>query len=957
MNKVLKCYLTIAALVITLFSSLSHAAYEQRIYYVGMSCASIQRDSAVTPANEIFIHTHVRQLKNGKTHAQSFPKGKPGYYKKVTKGFHKHDANWLIWEGKQQPVELRVTMWEHDNGGTAVHAFSTLLTAAIARKAKGEITKNPIPTSGEPPSGNDPVTSLFTKTGENLFGTEHDLIGYQRVYLGKGDWAGEPRKTRGPITYNFVTHHRKGGANCKAYFLFKRGNQYRDSVPVPKKPTPYSLPDNNNNQRYNTNEQSYQQASGQSLQEAQHQCNQTYDACRHEAVNCQSNFDSQYKSCTQGLRAKMDDCQEWHRKKHGRYELQKRYPDGRLSPKVLKRYPQCDRYQDTRKYCGHSKSKCPTVSECQGAHNRCRLSLNSSDQQFYQNPPQSPDRQFESPNDNSQPAPLTKEQRGYKVWLKNECKQAVSVAYRYKSFVNNEWVTAGWTPLEPGEKKRVPIYTENTLAYFHSDLGKIQGGANYRPIELQVVDDSFEHIHGTKLNGRNLRTMPFHKFGWRASQITNTVEIAECDTHRDERAIEERGKEAMLKALFGIAHKRHYKKNSVDRLIKNGTPIDSRNLKEETPLLVAARLGHAAAAGGFLRNGADINAKNNVGNSPLHLAVLNDDLNFVRMLIDKGANVNTKNKAGKSVMDLALSKNNAEIVGMLVSAGANSNASPKRAFKGGSTLLHEAVAKNDVALAAKLIKDGADVNALDKRGAPPLYRIGDWSNNNIAIVELLLKHKADPNIQPKKGSESLLHRVIRYKENKSKPRRPYDLVQKERMVKLLLDHGADINVRDYTGGNILHSIVWLSPNKTAKLMQFVSKNGIHVNQQDKQKDTALHVAASRFFPWDLSNAGVETDNRIDTLLAIGTDPDIQNKKGQSALHVLMNRVVDDCLLKNNVGCRTEKELNALYAKVKLLVDKGADTSLADTKGNTPKKLANQIKNRGLRKKINALLNQ
>jgi ankyrin repeat protein len=947
----MQCCLVIVATTIALFSSLSYAAYEQRIYYVGMSCASIQRDSAVAPANEIFIHTHVRQLKNGKTHAQSFPKGNPGYYKKVTKGFHKHEANWLIWEGKQQPVELRVTMWEHDNGGTAVQAFSTYLTAAIGRKAKGKITENSIP-GGEPPSGNDPVTSIFTRTGQNLFGTEHDLIGYQRVYLGKGNWAGEPRKKRGPITYHFSTKHRKGGANCEAYFLFKRGDQYKDPVAAPNKPTPYSPPDNN--QRYNTNEQPYQSPTGQNLEETRYQCKQTYDACRHEAVKCQSNFDGQYKSCIQGLKAKMDDCLEWHRKKHGRYELQKRYHDGRLSPRVPKRYPQCDRYLDTRKYCGHSKSKCPTVSECQGANSRCQsaASINNHNQQY--GSISLPEQGSDEP---SSTAPPTKEDRGYIIWLKNECKQAVSVAYRYKSFVHHKWVTSGWTPLEPGEKKRAPIYTENTLAYFHSDIGKIQDGANFIPIELQVVDDSFEHIQDTKLNGKNLRKMPFHKFSWRASQIANSVEIAECDTHRDKKAIEERGKDAMGEALFDIAHKHGYKRNSIDRLVKKGAPINVRNLKGETPIFVAIKSRNVFAVGGFLSNGADANAKDEQGNTPLHLAASINDQTIVSQLIKKGANVNAKNKAGKSVMDIALSKSNAEIVGMLVSAGATSNVSPKQAFKGGNTLLHEAVAKNDVALAAKLLEEGADVNALDKRGAPPLYRVGNWSNNNIAMIELLLKYKADPNIQPKKGSDSLLHRVIRYKENKSKPRSPYDLVQKEKMIKLLLDNGADINVHDYTGGNILHAIVWLSPNKTAKLMQFVSKNGIHANQQDKQKDTALHVAASRFFPWDLSNAGVETDNRIDTLLAIGVDPNIQNKQGQTALHVLLNRVIDDCLLKNNVGCRTEKELNALYAKVKLLVDKGADTNLADKKGNTPKKLADQIKNRGLRKKINALLNQ
>ncbi len=919
MNKFSRYRFTFLALAIAFFSTHSQAAYEQKIYYVGMSCASIQRDSAITPANEIFIHTHVRQLRNGKVRAQSHPRGKPGYYKKVTKGFFKHEDT-LIWQGRQQPVELRVTMWEHDNGGTAVHVFSNYLTIFLT----GKVANMPEGGSVGGPS-KDPVTMAFKNAGDQLFGTGNDFVGYQRVPLGKGDWAGEPRKRRGPITYNFVTHHRKGGANCKAYFLFERGDSYKELKPI-KKPTPYRPP--------NTNETIYQPAPGQNLEQARYQCKQTYDACRHRAVNCQSQFDRQYNSCTKNLRDKLNDCVEWHRKKHGRAE------------------PKCNQFKDIRKYCGYSKSKCPTTSECQGAHNRCQSAayLNDQDQQHSSGykPQQAP--QVEP----RPPAQPMKEDRGYIIWLKNECKQEVFVAYRYKSFVHNKWVTAGWTPLKPGEKKRAPINTEHSAAYFHSDLGKIQDGAHRKPAEYQVVDDSFEHIQDTKLNGKNLRKMPFRFYNWKASQIKSTVKIAECASHQDKRAIEERGKEAMLEALFDIAHQPHYKINSVKKLVENGAPIDSRNLRGETPLLVAARLDHAGAVGGFIRTGADVNAKNIVGNSSLHHAVYKDNYNLVNMLIKNGADVNAKTKGGRSVLDAALTKNNAKIIALLVSADAKgkSNVSTDHQFKNSNTLLHQAVSLNDLALATKLIKDGANVNAENKKGAVPLSRIGDWSSKKKNMIELLLKSGADP-----KKVKGLLHRIIKQQENKHARTDAYDITQKMEMIQLILDHGVDINAQDYYENNALHSIVWLGSG-APKLMQFVAKNGISVNHQNKkQKDTALHLAASRFFPSESNGTGPDIDNRINTLLAIGVDPNIQNKRGETALHVLLHRVIDDCLLRNNVGCRTEKELNALYEKVKLLVDKGTDTNLADKKGSTPKKLADQIKNKGLSKKISALMNQ
>ena len=177
MNKIPGYISSFVAILFLLMMPTAHAAYEQRIYYAGMSCSAVQKDSVVKPANEIFIHTHVRQLSNGKVRSQSHPSSSPGYYKKVTKGYGT-PARTLIWQGRQQPVELRVTMWEYDDGGTAVHVFSNYLTLAIARKAGKQLPGSKVSYgknhttpefrsagSNAKASGpsNDPVTSLFNR--------------------------------------------------------------------------------------------------------------------------------------------------------------------------------------------------------------------------------------------------------------------------------------------------------------------------------------------------------------------------------------------------------------------------------------------------------------------------------------------------------------------------------------------------------------------------------------------------------------------------------------------------------------------------------------------------------------------------------------------------------------------------------------------------------------------------
>ena len=239
-----------------LYSSVTHAAYVQEIYYVGMSCNKIQADSVVSPSNEVFINTIVHNPLTGKVSTLKHPYNR-SLYKKVKKGYVANGPSKLIWRGRQQPLELRVLMWEHDNGSTAVNVFSEYLSAIVtgkitggksssAKSSRGRVPTNNAP-EGQPIIGvdKDPLTKLFSKGYGNLLGTNHDLMGYTRVVLQKGNWSKRKLRRHGRIRYNYKVRHNRGGANCYSYFLFKRGAYYK----VKNKKSNHSAPKKQNSNR------------------------------------------------------------------------------------------------------------------------------------------------------------------------------------------------------------------------------------------------------------------------------------------------------------------------------------------------------------------------------------------------------------------------------------------------------------------------------------------------------------------------------------------------------------------------------------------------------------------------------------------------------------------------------------------------------------------------------------
>jgi len=74
-------------------------------------------------------------------------------------------------------------------------------------------------------------------------------------------------------------------------------------------------------------------------------------------------------------------------------------------------------------------------------------------------------------------------------------------------------------------------------------------------------------------------------------------------------------------------------------LLQHGADVSAKDKEQNTPLLKAAMLGHAAVAQVLLENGADVSDKDQLGCTSLHMAVSEGHEGVVRVLIAHRANV------------------------------------------------------------------------------------------------------------------------------------------------------------------------------------------------------------------------------------------------------------------------------------------------------------------------------
>jgi len=194
----------------------------------------------------------------------------------------------------------------------------------------------------------------------------------------------------------------------------------------------------------------------------------------------------------------------------------------------------------------------------------------------------------------------------------------------------------------------------------------------------------------------------------------------------------------------------------VQELINKGAKTEQSAHDGTTPLIAAARNGHAGVIRMLLENGADLHARATQEKvTALFVAVEREHVSVVRELIEnlpeEDAFLDEANKDGYNPLMIAVQRNNIDIVKTLLRKKANVHATLMR---NKATALHIAAQENNPECIRLLVEAGADINCPDKEGVTPLMRAAQ--EGNLDVVKLLVELKADLNRSKNDSATALL---------------------------------------------------------------------------------------------------------------------------------------------------------------------------------------------------------
>jgi len=355
----------------------------------------------------------------------------------------------------------------------------------------------------------------------------------------------------------------------------------------------------------------------------------------------------------------------------------------------------------------------------------------------------------------------------------------------------------------------------------------------------------------------------------------------------------------------------------IERLLAAGVDPNTPLASGETALMEAARQGNLAAVRALMARGAAVNAQEtNGGQNALMWAISERHAAVTDELVRHGADIAARSKAGFTALMFAAQQGDADSARILLTAGAGANevmprtaltplliasamgrakvaallldkgADPDAMAASGFTALHYAARRRGAAavtIVTALLKHGAKPNVrLNQKkpsetpngvilqGATPLALAADI--NNIDSVKALIDGGADPLIPTTQGTTPLMLAagagtdVVR-------SRSPAERAVAIETVKLLVEHGSDVNAAGQFGWTALHSATYQGLND---VIEFLVGKGAKLDAKDGFGQTPLSIS-NTIITKEISDHGYQAPRifRRDTaelLLRLGATP-------------------------------------------------------------------------------------
>ena len=366
----------------------------------------------------------------------------------------------------------------------------------------------------------------------------------------------------------------------------------------------------------------------------------------------------------------------------------------------------------------------------------------------------------------------------------------------------------------------------------------------------------------------------------------------------------------------------------------------------DTRLIDAVKSGNSAAVATLLQKKVDVNSTEADGTTALHWAVRNDDATLVDRLIRAGANAKAQNRYGITPIALACENGSAPVVERLIKAGVSANTTGPL----GETALHLCARTGRPEAVRILLANGASVDVVENwRGQTPLM----WAaaDGHADAMKVLIEAGADVNAR----SSIIAWERQRTEEPRDKWLPPGGFTPllfaardgRVASAKVLLDHGADINIVDPDRHTAL--ILALSSGHF-DVAGLLIERGADVNMEDKVGQTALYAAVDgHTVPASNRPAPKETDDVLSSLdvirmlVAKGAKVDAA-LRAQLPFRTKLDRGGDGVL-----GAGTTPLIRAAKAAdvpvIKMLLEKGANAKAATRNGVTTVMMAANVNTR------------